>query len=236
MKHACGIGGNPTYRPEPGSPELDEVGKRASGVPFHSGSIKETLPNVLVIGDSIAIGYFKFVQDDLRDRANVFCIPENGQGTTHALARLDGWLGCRKWDLIHFNFGLHDLKRVQRPGTDLNSDSPEDPHQASVGVFGSNLGELTSRLLATEALLVFATITPVPEGVSPYRDPADVYQYNDVAVSIMEKKGVMVNDLFRIVSRGPGNMQKKANVHFTEAGSRILASAVVSKIGGILGV
>src|SRR5688572_21808238 len=66
------------------------------------------LPRVLLIGDSISIGYTLAVRDLLKGKANVHRIPTNGGPTTNGLARLKQWLGDGKWDVIHFNWGLHD--------------------------------------------------------------------------------------------------------------------------------
>jgi len=68
------------------------------------------LPRVLLIGDSISIGYTVPVRELLKGAANVHRIPENGGPTTRGLERLDAWLGTNHWDVIHFNWGLHDLK------------------------------------------------------------------------------------------------------------------------------
>ena len=70
------------------------------------------LPRVLLVGDSISIGYTLPVRNLLQGKANVHRIPENGGPTTNGLAKLSAWLGNGKWDVIHFNFGLHDLKLI----------------------------------------------------------------------------------------------------------------------------
>ena len=74
------------------------------------------LPNVLVLGDSISIGYTKDVRKLLEGRANVFRPmrpdgkgPDNCGDTTIGLANLDRWLAGPRWDVIHFNWGLWDL-------------------------------------------------------------------------------------------------------------------------------
>ncbi|MCA1759186.1 MAG: hypothetical protein LC658_05405, partial [Bacteroidales bacterium] len=62
------------------------------------------LPNVLILGDSISIGYTPFVQEYLKGRANVFRPmlengkPENCAGTTKGVENIDRWLGSKKWD------------------------------------------------------------------------------------------------------------------------------------------
>ncbi len=68
----------------------------------------EKLPKVLIIGDSISIGYLPFVQEYLEGRAYVTRPPflengrpENCQGTTHGIKRLEAWIGDTQWDVIH---------------------------------------------------------------------------------------------------------------------------------------
>ncbi len=71
---------------------------------------KPGLPRVLLIGDSISMGYTLPVRRILDGKANVHRIPANGGPTTRGLASIDKWLGEGNWDLIHFNWGIHDLR------------------------------------------------------------------------------------------------------------------------------
>jgi acyl-CoA thioesterase-1 len=68
------------------------------------------LPRVLLIGDSISIGYTVTVRKALAGQANVHRIPENGADTANGLKKIESWLVGSPWDVIHFNWGLHDLK------------------------------------------------------------------------------------------------------------------------------
>ena len=77
------------------------------------------LPNVLLIGDSISIGYTLGVRKNLKGIANVHRPPTNCGPSVKGMAELDNWLGTTKWDLIHFNFGLHDLKWMGANGENL---------------------------------------------------------------------------------------------------------------------
>ena len=63
------------------------------------------LPRVLLIGDSISMGYTVPVRNLLKGKANVHRVLENGGPTTNGLAKLQTWLGKGKWDVIHFNWG-----------------------------------------------------------------------------------------------------------------------------------
>ena len=95
------------------------------------------LKQVLIIGDSISIGYTNYVQNFLLDIAKVSRpmlengSPENCEGTTKGVQNMARWVGTQKWDLIHFNFGLHDLKHVNI-STGKNSNDPNDPLQADL--------------------------------------------------------------------------------------------------------
>src|SRR5436190_1240007 len=109
------------------------------------------LPRVLIIGDSISIGYTVTVRKELAGTANVHRIPENGADTANGLKKLDDWLGDSHWDLIHFNWGLHDLKVT-----------PDGGRQVPLEIYEKNLEALAARLNKTGARLIWATTTPVP--------------------------------------------------------------------------
>lgn len=67
------------------------------------------LPNVLIIGDSISIGYTKPTIERLSGVANVRRVKANYGDTNAGVRNLTRWLGDTQWDIIHFNWGLHDL-------------------------------------------------------------------------------------------------------------------------------
>lgn len=178
------------------------------------------LPRVLLIGDSISIGYTIPVRKALAGKVNVHRIPENAAFTGHGVKRIDAWLGESKWDAIHFNFGLHDIKRMEN-----------GERQVALADYESNLRAIVARLKKTGAVLVFATTTPVPEGkVSPPRVPADVERYNEVARRVMEENGVAVDDLYSFALPRLSKIQLPVNVHYTEAGYAELATEVVRHI------
>ena len=67
------------------------------------------LPRVLLIGDSVSLGYTVALRKELAGKANLHHPPANCGSTKIGLRDLDKWLGTGKWDVIHFNWGLHDL-------------------------------------------------------------------------------------------------------------------------------
>lgn len=200
----------------------------------------EEQPKVLLIGDSISIGYLPFVQELMEGKALVDRIPlnangkpENCQGTTNGMANIDRWLGDTKWDVIHFNFGLHDIKHVN-PDTGKNSNDPNDPQQASLKQYRKNLKEIVRKFKASGAKLIFASTTPYPEGTKPYRAAGDVAKYNRVARKIMKKNKIAINDLHAFVLPRMEALQRPVNVHFTADGSKQLAEQVVKSINNSL--
>lgn len=66
------------------------------------------LPRVLLVGDSISMGYDQPTRELLAGRATVHRPPENCQSTQHGLKRIETWLGDTPWDVIHFNWGIWD--------------------------------------------------------------------------------------------------------------------------------
>lgn len=185
---------------------------------------------VLILGDSISMGYTPHVKDLLKDVADVTRPDENCQGTTHGIANITKWLGDGQWDVIHFNFGLHDIKHVD-PVTRENSNKDGDPPQADLKAYTRNLTAITKQLRATGAKLIFATTTPFPDKPDgPVRRFEDVLRYNKSALKIMKKNGVVINDLYSFALPRMQALQIPNNVHFTKEGSAVLAEEVARVI------
>lgn len=174
------------------------------------------LPRVLLIGDSISIGYTLPVRELLSGKANVHRIPENGGNTNRGLEKLGAWLGDGKWDVIHFNWGLHDLRL-------------DDGRQAvPLAQYEENLRALVRQLKATGAKLIWCSTTPVPEGdLNPPRRNADVIVYNEAAARVMRENGIPTDDLYAYANPILRELQLPANVHFKPEGSAMLAKQVV---------
>ena len=223
--------------PRPMDPSLNEV----ADVPG--------LPRVLLIGDSISMGSTLGVRQLLAGLANVHHPAENCGPTERGLARLDLWLGKGHWDVIHFNFGLHDLKYLDAHGAYVSPDKGKQV--APVPLYEEHLRSLVVRLKATGARLIFATTTPVPPGTLG-RVAGDERPYNVAALRVMRSMGVAVDDLGGYVEERqvqlpprpetqippphhraearPGEMQIPFNVHVTPEGYQQLSALVGASI------
>ncbi|MBI4977366.1 MAG: SGNH/GDSL hydrolase family protein [Spirochaetes bacterium] len=219
----------------------------AAPVPVEGGSAEEkaagmtwsftpdpSLPNVLIIGDSISIGYTLWVREQLKGVANVYrplekngIKPLNCGDTARGLSQLDAWIGTNIFRVIHFNFGLHDLKYLDAKGQYVPPD--KGTQVAPPEKYEKNLRDLVVRLQKTGAILVWGSTTPVPDD-SPGRVKGDELVYNAIAKKVMEENGVIIDDLLAALGDRIGELQKPNNVHFTDEGSKVLAASVAASI------
>jgi len=204
---------------------------------FNNVEVDSKLPSVLIIGDSISIAYTLPVRRRLEGIANVMRPPENCASTLMILENLDRWLGQTRWTVIHFNAGLHDLEHVQSenvaPGRHIMVPIKKGPQWVAVESYRSNLEKIVERLKKTGATLIFATTTPVPAGEWS-RASEDVARYNEAALDVMHENGVLIDDLNSVAVESAYRFQKPGDVHFSEAGSEILADSVAASIQAAL--
>jgi len=182
------------------------------------------LPRVLLIGDSISMGYTLPVRELLKGKANLHRIPANGGSTKDGLAAVDSWLGNGKWDVIHFNWGLHDLKHMKDGKLDLAGSQV-----STLDEYETNLRALVKRMQATGAKLIWATTTPVPAGADG-RMAGDELKYNAAAARVMQELGVPTDDLHALCAPKLADLQLPKNVHFKPEGYAGLAAQVAAQI------
>jgi lysophospholipase L1-like esterase len=188
------------------------------------------LPRVLIIGDSISIGYTVPVRDLLKSKANVHRIPTNGGPTINGLKNLTAWLGDSKWDVIHFNWGLHDLKYIGADPSKRADPKAAGSHlQVPLTDYEKNLATLVTQLKASGAKLIWCSTTPVPEG-SDGRIAGDEVKYNEVAARVMKAADVPTDDLCAHANAKLKDVQLPANVHYSADGYKYLAEKVAAEI------
>ncbi len=193
----------------------------------------DRLPRVLIIGDSISIAYTKPVVTLLEGKADVRRVPTNAGHTGKGLEHLPKWLAVDggDWDVIHFNWGLHDLcYRNPSAKTQGKRDKVKGKITHTPEQYRENLEKIVAILKATDAKLIWASTTPVPEGEAG-RKVGDDLVYNKIAAEVMEENDIPTNDLHALMlphmktkTTAPGN------VHFTAEGSQILAKQVAEEI------
>ncbi|MDE2705706.1 MAG: SGNH/GDSL hydrolase family protein [Gemmatimonadota bacterium] len=188
------------------------------------------LPLIVLIGDSIRMGYQDHVASELAGRAEVWVPEENGGDSRNVLAHLDQWVFARQPDLVHVNCGLHDLKRA------FGSESA-----VPLAEYEGNVRQILQKLQRElNGAVVWATTTPVDENWHHQnkgfdRLEADVEAYNAAARAVAVDLGVPIDDLFAVVQReGKARLLTQDGVHFTEEGSQLLGRTVAECVWGHL--
>ncbi|WPJ96249.1 SGNH/GDSL hydrolase family protein [Coraliomargarita algicola] len=123
---------------------------------------------------------------------------------------MDIWLGDGDWDLITFNFGIHDRR-------------------ASDAAYEKRLVQIVKRLKATDAKLVWVNTTPVPEGANEYVAGA-VDRLNKVAAAIMKEQNIPVLDMNRAITPLLAQYQLPENCHFKEEGYQFMGKLLADKV------
>jgi len=177
------------------------------------------LPRVLLIGDSVSRGYTQAVREALAGMANVHRAPANCGPTASGIKNIDAWLasgpGGGKWDVIHFNFGIHD-------------------RNTPVADYVSRLEQIVERMKRTGATLVWATTTPIPDDPEKKQTASSIVERNEAAAKVMQKHGVGVDDLYAFIEPHLAEVQVPKDVHFTANGYDMLATQVAETILGTL--
>ena len=203
-----------------------------------TGTPRETaidLPRVLIIGDSISLGYTPFLSQSLANKAIVQHHKGNAQHTGTGLKRLGSWLGDTRWDVIQFNWGLWDLcYRHPESKVQGRRDKERGTLTTTLDQYEINLEQLVIRLKKTRATLIWANTTIVPEGEAG-RVLGDDLRYNRVAARIMKRHHIPITDL-NAVSRSfpPSLFTQPGNVHFTKGGYKDLAAHAHKGIEAVL--
>lgn len=195
------------------------------------------MKRVVLLGDSIRMGYQATVRAELADVAFVWTPGENGQHTVNELLHFWDWVVVQQPDVVHMNAGLWDTRRVVR---DVEGNVvPPDAYRANV----ARLIQLTRR--HTQAKVIWATTTPINDAAALLthlrsglsgRVGADVEAYNRLAIDAAKENGATINDLHgAVMSAGIDKMLGGDGVHFTEAGYEMLGKHVARVIRGVIG-
>ena len=177
------VGGGVVAEPCPVNPNVrgHENVEWSIGYSFHLTDAKKSLPRVLLVGDSICNGYQGAVQRLLDGRVNVSYWVSSYCLTMPAYRKLlDIHLDEAKYDVIHFNNGLHSL------GTDPV-------------LWEQHLRETLAFIRARQpqAKIVWCSSTPL-------KDPnltAKARRLNEGAAKVVaEVGGIAVDDLFALLN------------------------------------
>lgn len=191
------------------------------------------MKKILLIGDSIRLGYDKYVKMAFEDVAEVYYPEENSRFVMYVFRRLHEWKSELKCgddiDVVHWNAGLWD-DLILRDGKHL---TPIEIYKEYV--------DRTCRMikiLFPKAKMIFATSTPVQEelfGIEK-RFNKDTEEYNRVAVEVVKEYGGEVNDLYSLAKAAPVDYHSDLTHYYTKEGTRLLTNQVVKCLEDALGI
>lgn len=168
-------------------------------------------PAILVIGDSISIGYTPYVASAFPDYEIVhnFC---NAQGSANGREKIDIWIAQRpKWEAITWNHGMWDVIKYFTP----------------IETYKENLRAEGAKLLAVGVPVVFFTTTDAPGFFK--RD-----DYNQAAIEVMAELSIPVADLGSVSEGIMALHVTPSDVHWNAEGSEVLADFVVQTLQSML--
>ena len=191
------------------------------------------MKNLLLIGDSIRMGYDKAVKKTLEGKANVIFPEENCRFASYVLRYFHEYLNGIKGediDVIHWNAGLWDCLR-------LFEEEPLTP----VDVYAYYIERICIRIkkLCPNAHVIFATSTKVHsekmrKDFKRYNE--EIEKYNKTAVNIVEKYGFAINDLYALSATLPEEAHSDAVHYYTPAGTEAFTNQVLSFVAPALDI
>ena len=192
------------------------------------------MKKILLIGDSIRNGYDLYVRESMEGLAQVHFPSENCRFASYILRYFHLWCEREKtfdFDAVHWNTGLWDTLRIYGDGCLTPLDEYERELERIV---------LRIKRVCPKAVQIFATSTPVLESgyIEGYemRYNADVEAYNAVAVRVMEKHGVTVNDLYALMKDTPESYHSDQTHFYTAEATRLMGDQVNSVLCEAVGI
>ena len=189
---------------------------------------------IVLIGDSIRLGYCKFIRESLAGVAEVLYPEENCRFTQHVYRFIADWKKAGNWgsdvDLVHWNVGLWDVLR-------LFGDSPLTP----IDTYADYIARIDRQLRIhfPKAKFIFATSTNVEEekyGKDFKRYNSDIIAYNEAAVKALSSTDTAINDLYAVTENAPASCRSDLTHFNTPDGVKLVGGRVLSVICDSLGI
>lgn len=176
---------------------------------------------VTLLGDSIRqIGYGKVVPELLGDGFEVYQPPDNCRFAKYTLRGLFDWEKAMSGSrIVHWNNGLWDICDILGDGRIFTSDEE----------YVGNMLRIADILLKRYDKAIFATTTPV-NSKNIYNKNEDIKRFNDILVPKLQKKGVIINDLYSTVAADIDRFICEDTIHLSEDGIEVCSRRVADII------
>ena len=186
------------------------------------------MKKIVLIGDSIRLGYEKYVKEGFAGTAEVYSPTENCRFAEYTLRFAHEWKSKGEWpsdvDVVHWNAGLWDVIRIF-------GDDPLTPKCA----YENFIRRIDKRLRAIfpGAKFIFATSTAIKE--EGYKGDfkrfnKDIEEYNAIALSVLAETDTEINDLYAITKDIPDSCRSDMTHFNTPDGCKVMGGAVIKKL------
>ncbi len=192
------------------------------------------MKKIVLIGDSIRMGYDKYIKEALGGTAEVFYPSENCRFAEYVLRYAHEWKESGKWgddvDLVHWNAGLWDA-------LELFGDEP----LTSLSYYGAAIARIDKRLrmLFPNAKFVFATSTNVNEKMAKpefMRHNTTIEKYNAEALRALSDTDTVINDLYSLTASVPDSYRSDWVHFYTPEGTELIGGKVLSVLCELLDI
>lgn len=176
------------------------------------------MKEVMLLGDSLRMGYQPIVTKLLEGKANVSGPEENGRWAGYTLNSFRFWIpSLPKPDVIHWNNGLWDL------GDDYNLGRPF----SLPGEYESALERMVTVIgkIFPEAIIIMATTMPTDNP-----DTSGIIEYNKILKDVAKRHNIPVNDLFPLVDGHTDTLICPDHIHLTKEGFDMVGARVAQVI------
>ncbi len=179
---------------------------------------------VVLLGDSIRfIGYGARVAELLSDECDVWQPDDNCRFAKYTLRMLvDYQEQIKGADVIHWNNGLWDV-----------SDNFGDGPFTDLDEYMKNMLRIADLLLSMGKTVIFATTTPTHPDYE-YEAYDRTKEYNAALVPELQKRGVLINDLFTLMDEHRFDGICEDKIHLSELGIELCADKVAETIKNAL--
>lgn len=175
--------------------------------------INDDRPDVLIIGDSISIGYTKYLRK-MNPNIDFVHSPCNAMSSDYTRDNIHDWIELRpNWSAILFNNGLWDI-------ADWVVVPPER--------YKNNLRAI-SNVIKLHTLNPFFVLSTYVPPFNRNRRNSDVLLYNELAKTVMLAKDIQVIDLYEVSQRNyklTEDYYYGADVHWSNDGYTLFAKKI----------
>ena len=189
------------------------------------------MKKILLLGDSIRMGYQGEVKELLTNEYEVVYPEDNGRFASYTLWQANQEFKCNPdIELVHFNNGYWDM----------NIEAPMTEAIHPIAEYKGFLRRIVALCRQCGAKVVFATTVPILEagvacdntgvqGAINYSNDW-VKEYNVAAVEVMTELGVPINDLYALCMEDDRYYKCEDLLHLSAEGNRRCAEQVADYI------